>query len=148
MVTNLCLIRTEAEILLAMKKRRFGAGRWNGYGGKVQEGETVEAAMIREVKEESGLTVTKYRKVGDLVFHNIDRIVTMDVFEAMEYQGELVETEEMAPQWFPLDKLPFEDMWKSDLLWYPYYLKGEYFSGEVVFDENHKVVSHTVHKVG
>lgn len=139
--TNLCLIRKEGQILLALKKRGFGEGKWNGYGGKVESGETPEAAVTREVMEESGLQVSDCRQIGTLRFHNTDRIIDMDIFETWEFEGEPIETEEMAPKWFPLEDIPFSEMWTSDPLWYPYYLEGKLFKGEVVFDQNHQVVS-------
>ena len=145
--TNLCLIRKGEEILLAMKKRGFGAGKWNGYGGKVQPGETMEESLVREVREESGLTITNWRKVGFLTFDNVDRIVEMDIFETYSFSGELVETEEMAPRWFLIHELPFDEMWASDPLWYPLYLEGIPFEGSVVFDENQQIVKKDIHRL-
>jgi 8-oxo-dGTP pyrophosphatase MutT (NUDIX family) len=147
MLTNLCLIRDGEKILLAMKKRSFGAGRWNGYGGKVMEGETMEEALVREVQEESGLTVSDYWYVGRLTFDNTDRIVVMDIFETSTFTGELIETEEMAPKWFSVKELPFSEMWPSDPLWYPYYLEGKRFEGEVVFNENHAITSSDIREI-
>ena len=42
-------------ILLGMKKRGFGTGKWNGFGGKVEAGESNEQAALRELKEESSI---------------------------------------------------------------------------------------------
>lgn len=145
-VTNLCLIRDGEKILLAMKKRGFGAGRWNGYGGKVMEGETMEESLVREVREESGLTISDWRHIGKLEFDNIDRIVVMDIFETKTFSGELVETEEMAPKWFSIAELPFSEMWPSDPLWYSLYLVGKKFEGRVVFDEHHNILGSDVHE--
>ena len=61
--TTLCLLRKENKILLAMKKRGFGTGKYNGVGGKIENGETLNEAMIRETKEEIGVIPTKYEKV-------------------------------------------------------------------------------------
>eukprot|EP00729_Bicosta_minor_P028396 gene28396-12164_t len=46
-----------SRILLGMKKRGFGAGKWNGFGGKVEVGETIVEGAVREMQEESGLVV-------------------------------------------------------------------------------------------
>ncbi|XP_037783471.1 7,8-dihydro-8-oxoguanine triphosphatase-like [Penaeus monodon] len=51
---TLMFIREGEKILLGYKKRGFGQGRWNGFGGKVEAGETPEQAAIRETKEEAG----------------------------------------------------------------------------------------------
>ena len=61
--TTLCLLRKDNKILLAMKKRGFGTGKYNGVGGKIENGETLNEAMIRETKEEIGVIPTKYEKV-------------------------------------------------------------------------------------
>lgn len=50
--TTLLIIKKENKILLARKKRGFGLGKWNGIGGKIEENETPEQAVIREIKEE------------------------------------------------------------------------------------------------
>jgi 8-oxo-dGTP pyrophosphatase MutT (NUDIX family) len=46
---------TDGEVLLGMKKRGFGVGKFNGFGGKVESGESVPDAAVRELREESGL---------------------------------------------------------------------------------------------
>ena len=56
-VLTLVLLREGTKVLLGMKKRGFGVGKWNGFGGKVEAGETVVEAAAREVNEECGLTV-------------------------------------------------------------------------------------------
>ena len=66
--TTLCLLKKEDSILLALKKRGFGEGKYNGVGGKLENNETPEEAMIRECKEEIGVTPTSYEKVGYIHF--------------------------------------------------------------------------------
>lgn len=56
-IYTLAFLRREGAICLAMKKRGFGEGNWNGYGGKVEEGESIEEAVVREIQEESGIEV-------------------------------------------------------------------------------------------
>ena len=68
METTLCLLRRNEEILLAMKKRGFGEGKYNGVGGKIEGTETPEAAMLRETKEEIGVTPIQYDNVGVVSF--------------------------------------------------------------------------------
>ena len=63
--TTLCfLLNDRGEVLLAMKKRGFGTGKWNGVGGKVQEGEDIAAAALREIKEEIGVTVSQAERLA------------------------------------------------------------------------------------
>ena len=56
-VLTLVLLREGDRVLLGMKKRGFGAGKWNGFGGKLEPGESVVEAAAREVREECGFTV-------------------------------------------------------------------------------------------
>ena len=66
--TTLCYLKKDNKILLAMKKRGFAEGKYNGIGGKIEGGETPEEAMIRETKEEIAVTPLTYEKVGFIEF--------------------------------------------------------------------------------
>lgn len=89
-------------ILLGMKLRGFGVGKWNGFGGKIEQGETIDEGAIREVKEECGLEVLSLQRVGYLVFKmNLDhKIMNVHVFESTHFTGEEATSDEMRPQWF------------------------------------------------
>ena len=65
---TLCFLLRDDEVLLAMKKRGFGVGKWNGVGGKVMEGESIEEAMKRECREEIGVALKELEEVGELSF--------------------------------------------------------------------------------
>lgn len=135
-LTTLAIIRRDDQVLLAMKKHGHGAGWWNGYGGKVEPGETVETAMVRELREESGLIAKTYRPRGVLEFYfdGTDKIVEMHIFEVTKYQGEPVETDEMAPKWFALTDIPYDRMWPADRGWMELYFAGHDVAGKAVFD--------------
>ena len=127
---TLCFIHDSDKILLAMKKRGFGEGWWNGYGGKLNPGESVEEAAIRELEEESGIKASKIEKMGFLVFEGEeDADFHTHIFRVHEYSGEPVETEEMSPGWFAHNKIPFENMWPDDIHWMPLFLRGQKFTG-------------------
>lgn len=111
-VLTLTFIIKDDQILLGMKKRGFGAGRYNGFGGKVHEGETIEEAAQRETKEECGLELGEMEEVGVHEFefeHDRGTILEVHVFRALAWHGEPRETEEMQPEWFPLDKIPYSE---------------------------------------
>jgi ADP-ribose pyrophosphatase len=147
-VLSLLFLRREGEVLLAMKKRGFGEGRWNGVGGKVEGTETVEEAMIRETQEEIGVTPTVYEKVADIRFDEHFKgeptIMLVHVFQATEWTGEPQESEEMAPKWFAEDAIPYEDMWPDDPYWLPSVLEGKKISADFKLDESDAIVSHSV----
>lgn len=140
---TLCIIRDGERILLAEKKRGFGAGFWNGYGGKVEPGETIEQALVREVREESELELVSYEKRGEMQFHLADGAVKeVHIFEGTKWTGIPVETEEMRPEWFEIQSIPMGKMWPSDVFWYPFFLKREPFRGEITFNEAKEVIAH------
>lgn len=129
------------EVLLAMKKRGFGEGKWNGTGGKVEEGETAEDAIIRETMEEVGVTVReenlKHHGTIEFIFPESNGLhIQGEVYTATFFEGEPVETEEMKPKWFPIDAIPYEDMWVGDSEWIPLVLSGKNISGTLHFNED------------
>jgi len=136
-IMTLCLVHEHPRVLLGMKKRGFGAGRWNGFGGKLHEGETIEEAAKREVLEETGLTVEELYKRGvvDFEFENDPTILEVHIFRIEKYAGEPAETEEMRPQWFTVDEIPFKEMWSDDPYWFPLFLKGKKFRARFKFDK-------------
>jgi 8-oxo-dGTP diphosphatase / 2-hydroxy-dATP diphosphatase len=142
-ILTLLFIIENNRILLAMKKRGFGAGRYNGYGGKVEAGETIEEGAMRELREESGLAVERMEKVGIHEFefaHDKGNILEVHVFHVTRYSGEAVETEEMKPEWFLLDAIPFENMWPDDIHWFPVFLEDKRFRTKFLFGENDTVL--------
>ncbi|XP_004449894.1 oxidized purine nucleoside triphosphate hydrolase isoform X2 [Dasypus novemcinctus] len=146
---TLVLVLQPQRVLLGMKKRGFGAGRWNGFGGKVQEGETIEAGAKRELQEESGLAADTLHKVGRIVFEFVGEPEQMDVhiFRADSVRGTPTESEEMRPQWFPVDQIPFGDMWPDDSYWLPLLLQKKKFHGYFKFQGQDTIVDYTLREV-
>jgi 8-oxo-dGTP pyrophosphatase MutT (NUDIX family) len=146
-VLSLLFLRRDDEILLAMKKRGFGEGRWNGVGGKVEKGESIEAAMIRETQEEIGVTPIIYEKVADIRFDEYVKaeptLMHVHVFIATEWVGKPTESDEMAPQWFEIDQIPYTDMWSDDPFWLPHVLHGEKISADFKLDEADVIIEYT-----
>jgi 8-oxo-dGTP diphosphatase/2-hydroxy-dATP diphosphatase len=133
---TLCIIHRHPKILLGMKKRGFGAGRWNGFGGKVSEEETVEDAAKREIKEEAGIEVKNLDRAGiiDFEFKDNSEIWQVHIFKSDDFSGEPAESEEMRPQWFHVDEIPFKEMWPDDIYWMSLFLGGKKFKGRFLFD--------------
>ncbi len=132
--TLLFVIR-EGKILLIRKKRGLGAGKINGPGGRLEEGETPEQAAVREVEEELLVTPSEIRPAGELSFQFMDgHSIHVWVFTATECAGEAKETEEAVPLWTELDQIPYDEMWADDRIWVPLMLEGRSFSGRFVFD--------------
>lgn len=142
---TILFIRQGDQILLAMKKRGFGAGKWNGVGGKVQEGESYKAAAVRECAEEIGLTPHHPVRVGHIRFFDPrDPAFEHDahIFVALSYDGEPRESDEMRPQWFHVDEIPYDDMWPADRHWMPHLINGELFEGIITATETEVTEHH------
>ena len=148
--TTLCFLINNSQVLLAMKKRGFGVGKWNGTGGKVIGDESVEQAAKRETKEEVGVTPLFLEKVAVLTFHFAEEVAKLgmteecSVFICKQWKGEPFESDEMKPQWFEIDKLPFFSMWDDDPFWLPLVLEGKKIIGEFWFDHNFQMTDHAV----
>jgi 8-oxo-dGTP pyrophosphatase MutT (NUDIX family) len=148
-IMTLAIIEDKNRVLLAMKKRGFGEGWWNGFGGKVQENETIVDAMVRELNEESGLIAKNFREraVLQFIFRGTGKEVEMHVFEVTKYEGTIVETEEMKPEWFLKPAIPYEKMWPADRNWLPLFFDGKDFEGSATFDGETKAFIESDFKV-
>ncbi len=144
-------IKDGGNLLLAKKKRSIGKGKWNGPGGKIEAGETPEQAMIRECQEEIELTPIKYYKAAELKLHEYHNNQAFHIFAHVyvcsKWSGQAAETDEMAPAWFDLAKLPYKDMWADDPFWLPQVLEGKKLKAEFRLDKQDKIISKSVVEV-
>ena len=140
-----------SDICLAMKKRGFGMNRWNGVGGKVNQGvESIAEATIREAKEEILVDVKNLYKVAELEFyfpHNPSFNQLFHVYCTEEWLGEAQESEEMRPEWFKVDKIPFDKMWADDIFWLPEVIKGNLIRASFTFGLDDNVIDQEVNIV-
>ena len=138
-VCTLVLLIRGDEVLLAMKKRDFGKGWWNGVGGKLDPGEAVLSGAVREAGEEIEVVIEEkdLEPVATIDFyfpHIPENSQRVEVFLCHQWDGEPQESDEMAPHWFPTTKLPLDDMWPGDNLWMPRVLLGQTGAGEIMFN--------------
>lgn len=127
---TLCFLIRQNKLLLAMKKRGFGAGKWNGIGGKIIAGETIHAAACREITEEIGVVTNEnhLEPRGTIEFffpHKPEWNQRLHIFFVKVWDGEPVESEEMRPLWYTHDKIPYGEMWVDDPYWLPQVLAGK-----------------------
>ncbi len=147
--STLIFLRKADQILLAMKKRDFGKGKYNGAGGKINPGETIEEALVRECVEEIGVTPLKYHKVAENEFSWPDEKgreagFFTHVYLCDTWQGEPQETEEMAPEWFGIKDIPYDKMWQDDIFWLPKVLNGKKVKCSFTFDKDYVMTAHQV----
>ena len=145
------MVVQDQRVLLGEKKCGFGAGFWNGFGGKVDAGESVDEAALRELREEAGIDALDMTKRGLLTFVYDDQARPMEVhvYHASRFNGEPIETEEMRPKWWdlPLENEMFEKMWPDDAIWYPLFLANKCFTGTVHFTNTTTIVKHDIREI-
>ncbi len=131
---TLAFLKDGMHIWLGMKKVRFGAGKYNGFGGRIEQGETPEQAALRELSEETnGVKALAWHKVAENThifpskpewnFH-------VHVFLVTKWEGTPTETEEMKPEQFAIKDIPYSKMWHDDIHWLPHVLEGKKFKSE------------------
>jgi len=142
---TLCYIFDDNRILLQKKAEgRFGGGKWNAPGGKIKTFETPIRAVIREVREETGLKVSNVSQVGILTFleedgkDKIGKFFTVHVFKAGAYSGEMRNSPEGKLKWFDTDSIPYDGMWEDDTVWFPAVLNDKGFRGDFLFTKGFK----------
>lgn len=118
--TTLCYIRRGDEYLMLhriKKKNDLNQDKWIGVGGKFEDGESPEDCLLREAREETGLTLTSYRYRGLVTFVS-DRWPTeyMHLFTAHGWTGTLRECDEGVLEWIPKEKLLDIPHWEGDAI--------------------------------
>lgn len=143
-LATLCIVHDDEKILLGKKKKGLGIGKWNSFGGRVEENETIEDAAHRELYEEADIRPKKLDKCAVLTLIG-EAVCDMEihVFKAIGFTGTPKESDEMSPQWFNHADMPYEDMWSSDIHWLPKILNGQKLKGNFVL-ENDEVASHQI----
>ncbi|MGQ0721380.1 MAG: 8-oxo-dGTP diphosphatase [Candidatus Eiseniibacteriota bacterium] len=132
---TLVFVVKDRRILLIRKKRGLGAGKINGPGGRLENGERPLEGAVREMQEELLATPLDVRYAGENLFQFVDGYsIHVYVFVASDLDGVPTETDEADPVWTPLDRIPYEEMWEDDPLWLPHVLAGRGFVGRFLFD--------------
>ncbi len=137
MRATLVFLTRPGEVLLIHKKTGLGKGKVNAPGGKIEPGETPEAAAVREVREEIGVEVHAVEHAGTLRFQFVDGeklALHCEVYRASEFSGVPSESREADPFWCSVDAVPYGRMWEDDQYWLPGVLAGGCFTGDFVFD--------------
>ncbi|HOW28182.1 MAG TPA: 8-oxo-dGTP diphosphatase [Elusimicrobiota bacterium] len=137
-LATLCYVRHRGRTLMMhriRKKKDVHAGKWNGLGGKFLPGESPEDCVIREVKEESGLSLIRPRWHGVLTFpafsHGEDWRVF--VFTARRFTGRLTRCDEGDLRWIKDSELPSLNLWEGDRIFMSWLETDKIFSGIFVY---------------
>jgi 8-oxo-dGTP diphosphatase len=121
-LTTLCYIEKDGSYLMlhrVKKKHDLNHDKWVGVGGKFEQDETPEECLLREVKEETGLTLTKYRFRGIVTFLSDEwEGEYMHLYTATEYTGELTECSEGNLEWVPKADIEKLRLWEGDKIFF------------------------------
>lgn len=117
-LTTLCYIEQDEKYLMlhrVSKEKDINKDKWIGVGGHFEPDESPEECLLREVKEETGLILTKYRFRGIVTFIS-DRWQTeyMCLYTADGFEGELTECDEGVLTWVPKKEVEQLKLWQGD----------------------------------
>ncbi len=134
---TICHVIRSRRLLLKKANRGISVGKWNAPGGKSEPGEEPEECVRREVLEETGLRVSQLLYHGVLTFF-MDGGKTLHtrahLFSTNNAKGTARSSPEGPVRWFPLESLPFGEMWEDDQFWIPLMLRGVRFDATFTYD--------------
>ena len=152
--TLIFLVKKEEAIItdvcLAMKKRGLGVDKWNGAGGKPNEGESFEDCAIRETKEEIGVDIKDFYQVSEMYFktnNSTDWNEHVKAYFCEKWTGEVTESEEMNPKWFKVSDIPYSMMWPEAVTWLPKALEGKIQECRFVYDDKDQLLSYETKEI-
>ena len=127
------------------KQNDYHEGKWNGLGGKLEQGESPEDCAIREIKEESGLTVKSVKMKGFITFPLFDGNDDWYVFlfTADDFEGKLIDSPEGHLEWIPNEKLTEINLWEGDKIFIPWLFEDKFFSAKFIY-KNGRYINHSV----
>lgn len=126
-LTTLCYIENQEQYLMlhrVSKKNDVNKDKWIGVGGHFEANESPEECLLREVHEETGLTLTSYRFRGLVTFHlektdgDFSETEYMCLYTADAYEGEITECEEGVLEWVDKKDLFRLNLWEGDKIFF------------------------------
>jgi 8-oxo-dGTP diphosphatase len=136
------------EVLLGRKKFGLGEGKLVGPGGKIEPGETPAQAIVREVREETSLVLGRVELVGEMTYpfpFKPNWSQKSWVFLCRDWVGQAQESDELAPDWYPVAELPTSRMWDDARFWVRDALAGRFVTATFEFGEDLRTVSASDH---
>lgn len=147
-LATLCYVRSNQKTLMLhriKKAKDMHEGKWNGLGGKLENGESPQECAVREIEEESGLRVNDPQLRGVLTFPAFDGIEDwyVFVFTANQFTGELIDSPEGVLAWVDDEKLFDLNLWAGDKIFMRWLEQDKFFSGKFTYHEG-QLVEHEV----
>ena len=138
-LSTLCYIEKDGKYLMlhrTVKKNDVNRDKWIGVGGHFEHGESPEECLLREVKEETGYTLTSWKYRGIVTFvYGADVVEYMSLYTADGFEGEPVECDEGVLEWMEKRDIPALELWEGDKIFFRLLDEGrEFFSLKLVYD--------------
>lgn len=140
----MCFLLKGEKVLLIKNSRGNSKGKWLGLGGKLEKGETPRQAILREIKEESGvdaLDVSYHGKTNFYMDGGEELGIVVHIFTSRNFRGEPKQTEEGELKWFNPGEFPFDQMWDDTKYWMHLPLEGKHFSADFYYDKRNQKVT-------
>jgi len=138
----------EGKTLMLFRNKKpndYHEGKWNGLGGKFEQGESPEECAIREVEEESGLLMIDPKMKGFITFPMFDgkKDWYVFLFIAEKFSGKLIDSNEGKLEWIQHENLADLNLWDGDKIFIPWLFQEKYFSAKFVYEAG-KFIHHEV----
>lgn len=144
--STLCYIQKDGAYLMlhrTVKKNDVNKDKWIGVGGHFELGESPEECVLREVKEETGYTLTSYQYRGLVTFVSGGGVTEyMSLFTADGFEGEELPCDEGQLEWVKMEKVQDLNIWEGDKIFFRLLEENvPFFSLKLVYDGNSGLVS-------
>ncbi|MBO4311257.1 MAG: 8-oxo-dGTP diphosphatase [Lachnospiraceae bacterium] len=149
-LTTLCYIIRDGKYLMlhrVKKEKDLNKDKWIGVGGHFEYGESPDECLLREVKEETGLTLLDYKARGIVTFVYGENIVEyMHLFTSDRFEGEMIECDEGELTWVPISEVCNLPIWEGDKVFFGLLEENrEFFSLKLVYSSDDKLLKAEVH---
>ena len=140
-LSTLCYIEQDGKYLMlhrTVKKNDVNKDKWIGVGGHFEHGESPEECLLREVKEETGYTLTSWKYRGIVTFvYGEDTVEYMSLYTADEFTGEPIECDEGELEWVDKKDIPALELWEGDKIFFRLLdMEREFFSLKLVYNRS------------
>ena len=144
-LTTLCYIEHDDKYLMlhrVKKENDINKDKYIGIGGHFEYGESPDECLLREAREETGLTLTDYRARAIITFVYGENVVEyMHLYTATGYEGEILECDEGELVWIEKDRVDELDIWEGDLIFFDLLNKDtEFFSLKLIYDTDDRLI--------
>jgi len=147
-LATLCYIQHNNKTLMLYRNKKendYHEGKWNGLGGKLEQGETPEECAIREAYEESGLIIKNPQMKGIITFPMFDGKDDWYVFLFLfnGFEGKLIDSPEGTLKWVETEKLTDLNLWEGDKIFVPWLFQNKFFSAKFNYKDK-KFIDYSV----